>query len=79
MEPIRINKSTVRIPILVDENTIKSVNRHQPWSDFEFDCPLCGGRLIISSMKLELQDDNDAQWVGNCPSCKGLINIFQPD
>lgn len=73
----RIVKESKQLPTTVQN--LKSVENNTPWNDYEFDCPVCGRELKISSSFLNLQDDHDAQWLGDCPQCNAPIEVFQPD
>ena len=59
-----ITKESNRIPLTVDEGTVKSVNRDKPWGDYEFNCPCC---------------EKDLAWIGNCPHCKVEMMLHRPD
>lgn len=67
------------IPLVVDEHTVKSVNKDNPWNDYEFNCPCCEKELIINSQLLTIDEYNDSVWLGGCPSCKVDIILHRPD
>ena len=48
-------------------------------NNWKFNCPICEKPLEISSSLLIIQDDHDPQWLGNCPHCNALIDVWQPD
>jgi hypothetical protein len=74
-----ITKESNRIPLTVDEGTVKSVNRDKPWGDYEFNCPCCEKELIINSTLLTNDEYNDCAWIGNCPHCKVEMILHRPD